>query len=222
MIDLGLPPVMAGLGLIVMLAIVLLVLRVFFRARKTDHAEGKTGVPSDIGPTVGASEPLPSDADPPTNDAAKVRAGAPEFASEIVVEPPTDPSETIDPGSASSPDITVPVDRPIGTADQVVLALRRIDDGEALLADGDIDAARTEFLAALTLGQSASDPEAQALARLNLGDIAHREDDLTSACEHWQLARDLFASAQRRDAQAQVEERMSKTQCPTDWVLTDF
>ncbi len=34
--------------------------------------------------------------------------------------------------------------------------------------------------------------EVHAQARLELGDLARAEGDLTSACEHWQMARSLF------------------------------
>jgi uncharacterized Zn finger protein len=61
-----------------------------------------------------------------------------------------------------------------------------------------------------------------ARARLALGDIAHAGGDLTTACEHWQIARALFHELkQGRDHEA-VETRMLRNGCPTDWVLTDF
>jgi hypothetical protein len=64
--------------------------------------------------------------------------------------------------------------------------------------------------------------ETHARARLALGDLAQRSGDLTSACEHWQIARALFFELkQGRDHDA-VETRMRRNGCPTDWVLTDF
>jgi len=61
-----------------------------------------------------------------------------------------------------------------------------------------------------------------ARARLALGDLAHAGGDLTTACEHWQIARALFHELkQGRDHEA-VETRMLRNGCPTDWVLTDF
>jgi len=61
-----------------------------------------------------------------------------------------------------------------------------------------------------------------ARARLALGDLAHAGGDLTTACEHWQIARAIFHELkQGRDHDA-VETRMLRNGCPTDWVLTDF
>jgi hypothetical protein len=61
-----------------------------------------------------------------------------------------------------------------------------------------------------------------ARARLALGDLAHAGGDLTTACEHWQIARSLFHELkQGRDHDA-AETRMLRNGCPTDWVLTDF
>jgi len=64
--------------------------------------------------------------------------------------------------------------------------------------------------------------DTHARARLALGDLAHRNGDLTTACEHWQIARALFHELkQTRDHEA-AEGRMLRNGCPTDWVLTDF
>jgi hypothetical protein len=64
--------------------------------------------------------------------------------------------------------------------------------------------------------------EIHARARLALGDLAHAVGDLTTACEHWQIARALFFELkQGRDHDA-AESRMRRNGCPTDWVLTDF
>jgi tetratricopeptide (TPR) repeat protein len=64
--------------------------------------------------------------------------------------------------------------------------------------------------------------DTHAKARLALGDLAHQSGDLTTACEHWQIARALFHELkQNRDHEA-AESRMLRNGCPTDWVLTDF
>ena len=61
-----------------------------------------------------------------------------------------------------------------------------------------------------------------AKARLILGDIAHADGDLTTACEHWQIARAIFHELNERREHAEAETRMLSNGCPTDWVLTDF
>jgi hypothetical protein len=64
--------------------------------------------------------------------------------------------------------------------------------------------------------------ETHARARLALGDLAHRSGDLTTACEHWQIARALFHELKQSANHAAAEGRMLRNGCPTDWVLTDF
>lgn len=61
-----------------------------------------------------------------------------------------------------------------------------------------------------------------AAARLELGDIARASGDLTTACEHWQIARGLYFELENADALEAAEARMQRTGCPTDWVLNDF
>jgi tetratricopeptide (TPR) repeat protein len=64
--------------------------------------------------------------------------------------------------------------------------------------------------------------DTHARARLALGDLAHKSGDLTTACEHWQIARALFHELKQSRDHAVVEQRMLRNGCPTDWVLTDF
>ncbi len=95
------------------------------------------------------------------------------------------------------------------------LAQCRIEAGETAAA---ADLLRKSILGAV--GAQLKDTHAR--ARLVLGDLAHRSGDLTTACEHWQIARALFHELkQGRDHEA-VESRMLRNGCPTDWVLTDF
>ncbi len=70
--------------------------------------------------------------------------------------------------------------------------------------------------------QRASAPLAAAEVRLSLAELEAAVGDLTSACEHWQLARDVFADAGARDRENAVDARMRDLQCPTDWILTEF
>lgn len=59
-------------------------------------------------------------------------------------------------------------------------------------------------------------------ARLQLAEVAYQTGDLTSACEHWQIARMSLLDDGQKDASARIDQRMRDTGCPTDWVLTDF
>lgn len=59
-------------------------------------------------------------------------------------------------------------------------------------------------------------------ARLELAELAREAGDLTTACEHWQLARALFHDLKRADRAGDTERLMQRHGCPTDWVLNDF
>ena len=61
-----------------------------------------------------------------------------------------------------------------------------------------------------------------AQGRLELGDLERMSADLTSACEHWQIARKLAADLGDTALVQAAEERMQRHGCPTDWVLNEF
>lgn len=85
------------------------------------------------------------------------------------------------------------------------------------------DLSSTEALAEkIRHAADCQDHTGHAFARIELGDLAHHEGDLTTACEHWQIARQLFADLNRADEQKKVEDRMRCNGCPTDWVLNNF
>ncbi|CFX30661.1 conserved protein of unknown function [Candidatus Filomicrobium marinum] len=87
---------------------------------------------------------------------------------------------------------------------------------------GDEAGAAASLRQSVVFASQANNPEVHARARLELGDIAHRAGDLTMACEHWQMARSLFELAELADEKVDVDARMQRNGCPTDWVLTDF
>lgn len=62
----------------------------------------------------------------------------------------------------------------------------------------------------------------QAEARLELAELARGAGDLTTACEHWQIARGLFHELKQVADLGETEKLMQKHGCPTDWVLNDF
>ena len=116
---------------------------------------------------------------------------------------------------------------------------RRIDaaktaDNKAALADlylaqaracqklGD-EKARMSALASAAACASLYGPEAShASARMQLAEVAYNSGDLTSACEHWHLARGAFQASGQTEEYARVEKLMRDHGCPTDWVLTEF
>lgn len=95
------------------------------------------------------------------------------------------------------------------------LARRRLDAGEAAAA-GDL------LRKCIRAAAAAPHKAVHASARLLLGDIAYADGDLTTACEHWQIARAIFHELKDKRHHAQAESRMLSNGCPTDWVLTDF
>jgi hypothetical protein len=94
--------------------------------------------------------------------------------------------------------------------------------GQAHLAAGAIEAAARDFRACVMLAAKLKQPHIGATARLELGDLASAAGDMTTACEHWQMAKAAFV-AQGRDAELdRVERKMDRAGCPTDWVLNEF
>jgi len=89
-------------------------------------------------------------------------------------------------------------------------------------ATGDDEVAKDLLRKSIMIASETGDVVVQAKGRLELGDIAQSQGDLTTACEHWQMARALFDQAECADARREVETRMQTQGCPTDWVLTDF
>jgi len=84
-------------------------------------------------------------------------------------------------------------------------------------------AAAAELLRKSVRAAAADDlKETRAKGRVALGDIAHAEGDLATACEHWQIARALYLELGIAGQHDAVDERMQRNGCPTDWVLTDF
>lgn len=106
--------------------------------------------------------------------------------------------------------------------DSVDLARLYTERGQLSLTAGDAPVAQEYFLKGLSMAGLVSSSEYQAVARASLGEISFADGDLTTACEHWQLARDLFRDCGEHDMAEEVEERMSANQCPTDWVLNEF
>ncbi len=65
-------------------------------------------------------------------------------------------------------------------------------------------------------------PVVHAEARIELAELALAEGDLTSACEHWQMAKLMFHETGRRSDLDRMADLMRIHRCPTDWILTNF
>lgn len=90
------------------------------------------------------------------------------------------------------------------------------------IASGRTDEAAATLRKSIRVASRLGLKNEHAAARLELGDLSRLAGDLTTACEHWQIARGLYFELERRTELAAAETRMSETGCPTDWVLNDF
>ena len=148
--------------------------------------------------------------------------GTSETVAEVPVAPPPAIDEAIERGPVSHNDLV----EEIATLEQGgdVLAAAKLCNQLADMAfdASDMDQAREYYLKGLSQAGVVDAPEVQAASRVRLGDISKAEGDLTTACEHWQLARELYAGCDETGKAADVEGKMSDNQCPTDWVLNEF
>lgn len=87
---------------------------------------------------------------------------------------------------------------------------------------GDEKARMTALTAAAGYAALHGPPSTHAIARMQLAEAARNGGDLTSACEHWHLAREAFHASGHTEEHAKVEKLMRDNGCPTDWVLTEF
>lgn len=124
--------------------------------------------------------------------------------------------------AADTADLAVRVARAEQQKDERRLPALYLALGEARLAAGSTTEGADLLRKSIRAAVRGGDIEVHAKARLELGDLARASGDLTTACEHWQIARGLYFEA-RRSAELQgVEGRMQRHGCPTDWVLNDF
>ena len=90
------------------------------------------------------------------------------------------------------------------------------------LISGDAMTGAENLRKAIMIASKCDQKEIHAAARLELADLAQAGGDLTTACEHWQLARALFHKLDQKSKIAETDARMQRNGCPTDWVLNDF
>jgi hypothetical protein len=106
--------------------------------------------------------------------------------------------------------------------DQVLSPETLLERAHLHLAAGASEEATAQLRLCVRLASKLKQPAIEAAARLELGDLARASGDLTTACEHWQMARALYA-ALRRDIDTRAAElRMERARCPSDWVLNQF
>ena len=107
-------------------------------------------------------------------------------------------------------------------SDEVALAAHYLALAKDELAAGRADPAADHLRASVGAAARGKATGIQAQARLELAELARLSGDLTTACEHWQIARGLFFELKQKTELAETEGLMRRHGCPTDWVLNDF
>jgi len=106
--------------------------------------------------------------------------------------------------------------------DQATLAHLCLSAARAEIPQGRSDTAAEYLREAVRAAGRSRTAAVEAEARLALAELARAAGDLTTACEHWQLARALFHDLDERARRDETETLMRNHGCPTDWVLNDF
>ncbi len=90
------------------------------------------------------------------------------------------------------------------------------------ITQGRTDTAGDHLRSSVRLAAKAKNASVHAEARIELAELARAAGDLTTACEHWQIAKGLFRSLSLKSELEHTERLMQRHGCPTDWVLNDF
>lgn len=138
---------------------------------------------------------------------------------EPVEEPAPDP---VDVARETAARLASEIKVAIGAGKETVAVPLYISEAAALVIVGDRVAAADRLRKSIRLSATLGMKPEHALARLELGDIARHEGDLTTACEHWSIARSLMHELKIADGIKEAEGRIRNHGCPTDWVLNDF
>lgn len=106
--------------------------------------------------------------------------------------------------------------------DHASLAGLYLSFARAEMAEGRNDPAAGHLRSSVRAAARCRNASVQAEARLELAELARAAGDLTTACEHWQIARSLFHELKQSARLGETERLMQTHGCPTDWVLNDF
>lgn len=84
------------------------------------------------------------------------------------------------------------------------------EEADGMLRDAASVAAKSKFEAE------------HAEVRVELANLAKADGDMTSACEHWQIALQLYHDLNRKEDRDQIAKCMTECGCPTGWFLNSF
>jgi hypothetical protein len=118
--------------------------------------------------------------------------------------------------------LLVEVEAAKAARDDAMLARSCVDLARLLVGRAERRQGATLLQTAALAARRAKLPGVHAEARIELAELALAEGDLTSACEHWQMAKLMFHETGRRADQDRMSDLMRQQRCPTDWVLTNF
>jgi hypothetical protein len=107
-------------------------------------------------------------------------------------------------------------------SDHGALAALYLSYAQAEIAAGHPESAAEHLRSSVRAATRTRNVAVQAEARLELAELARAAGDLTTACEHWQIARALFHDLKLDARRGETERLMQQHGCPTDWVLNDF
>lgn len=110
----------------------------------------------------------------------------------------------------------------LAAKDQAALGQLYLTQGVLLKRDGQSLVAGDVLRKSVMIAMQLKDARLHALGRLELGDVVAEAGDLTTACEHWQMAKRMFLEVRHRSDSEAADERMLEHGCPTEWVLTEF
>lgn len=180
-------------------------------------AIGQDDSMQDVGPSSQTNVAAASPASAAT-DAEPVTAAAPAQ----LVSAKTVSEETAVTASSVDDKSSVGDDKSSVGDDKASVARLYISEAQGLIESGNFAEAASRLRDAIGIAALGRLLEPHALARVELGDLFLRQGDPITACEQWQIARQLFHQMSRRDDGDKVDRRMLDNGCPSDWVLTDF
>lgn len=218
----GLPGLLLLLVPVLVLALVVLwTLRQTRAKHRTPYQTGSHGsspLPPPSAPQGDAHVTTPADRRTPD--------AAPEPQTLITAEPASPestPAIVAEPVSVAAPeDFAAAIARLEKGGDQGELAHLYIRQAGAYAGQGNLDQAGSRLRDAIRVAALNGLATPHALARVELGDLYFSNGDPITACEQWQIARNLFHDLARPKDRDDVDKRMLSNGCPTDWVLTDF
>ena len=137
------------------------------------------------------------------------------------VPPPTPPATLIS-ESDQEGSLLLTISTAKAIDDDAVLSSASVELARLLIARSARQDASQHLHAAVVAARRSNLPGPHAAARIELAELAYRDGDLTTACEHWQMAKLMFHETGRRTDRDRIAEVMLQHRCPTDWVLTNF